>query len=217
MRRYVCSLFVCALISFAAAPAAAQLRQGSVRLWLDADILSVGTVRLNPRGPMPPRTDTVVGIGPNQLGSSRQVLPMPSVGVGVAWVLRPQWMLGVRTGFGYDSVAVDGAPDQKALALSFMPDLRFVPFGDNSKLFFKFSPIAQFNQIKQGSSRRHIFMGCFSVGLGTFLFASPSSSVDLGAYFEGRFGKLKPGPGSSSYVDMNDMRGVIRLAVSLWK
>ena len=216
MRRNVLSLLVCTLLALAAAPAHAQLRQGSYRLWLDADIFSVGSVRQNPRGPAPPTTDTVVALGPNQLGNSRQVLAMPSLGVGFSWVLRPKWMLGLRTGFGYDSVAVDGGVDQKALAFSFMPDLRFVPFGDKAKVFFKFSPIAQFNQLKQGSTRRHIFMGCFSVGVGTFLFASASSSIDLGAYFEGRFGKLKP-YGNGSYIDVDDLRGVIRVAISLWR
>lgn len=200
-----------------APPALAQVQEHALRIGIDADVFSAGVVRENPRGPAPPRETTVIGVGPNLMGSSRAVIATPTVGIGVAYALAPKWMLGARTGFGFDKVSPERASDQKVLAISFMPELTFVPIGKSAPLFLRFSPVAQFNQVKQGSVRRHIFMGCFSFGAGTFLFTSRWSSVDLGAYFEGRFGKLKPQLTGGSYVDVNDLRGVARLGISLWR
>jgi hypothetical protein len=195
--------------------AAAHVNEGGYRLWIDADLFSVGGVRMDPGGNQPIAKTTVIGLGPNQLGSSRVVMPLTPVGVGFAYVLRPKWLLGTRTGFGYDRVAPQGGNDVHYVSFSLMPELTFVPVGRETKLFVKFSPVLQYSLEKSGPSKSNIFMGCFSVGAGTFLFTSHTSSVDLGAYFEGRFGDLKDEPGGDS-VDVNDLRGVLRAGVSLW-
>jgi hypothetical protein len=59
-------------------------------------------------------------------------------------------------------------------------------------------------------------MGCFSVGGGLMWFTGTRRSSDLGAYFVGRFGDVKNEP-SSGKTDVDDLRGVLRLALSLWK
>jgi hypothetical protein len=97
-----------------------------------------------------------------------------------------------------------------------MPELTFVPVGHDAKLFVKFSPVMQYSLEKRGANKSNIFMGCFSLGVGTFVFTGHTSSVDIGAYFEGRFGDLKREPGGES-IDVDDYRGVIRAGVSLWR
>jgi hypothetical protein len=202
------------------APAHAQLREGSWRLGIDVDVFSGGVVHEDPRGPVKDQKTGVIGVGPNQLGSSRAVIDTPPLGVSFAYALKHKWMLGLRSGIGYDRLSSDQpTPDRKVLGLSFMPEVTFVPLSlsESSKLFARFSPILQYDRLKVGSATEHIFMGCFSVGVGTFLFLTPSSSIDIGAYFEGRFGKLKPSPLGGSYVDVDDLRGLIRVGLSLWK
>lgn len=196
--------------------AAAHVNQGGYRLWIDADLFSVGSVRTDPGGGGPISKTLVIGVGPNELGSSRVVVPLTPIGVGFAYVLRPKWLLGARVGFGYDRVAPKAGDDAHYVSLSLMPELTFVPVGRDAKLFVKFSPVMQYSLEKNGPSRSNIFMGCFSFGVGAFLFTSHNSSVDLGAYFEGRFGDLKREPQGES-IDVDDLRGVIRAGVSLWR
>jgi hypothetical protein len=195
---------------------AAQVNQGGYRLWIDADLFSVGGVRMDPGGPAPISKTTVIGVGPNQVGNSRVYIPMTPLGVGFAYVVRPKWLLGARAGFGYDRVAPKGGDDTHYVSFSLMPELTFVPVGRDAKLFVKFSPIMQYSLEKRAPVKNSIFMGCFSLGVGAFLFTSRTSSVDLGAYFEGRFGNLKREPGGQS-IDVNDYRGLIRAGVSLWR
>jgi hypothetical protein len=206
-------LLVLGVLGSLASHAEAQLSEGDLRIWMDADVLAVGVVREKPEGGTRNNT-TVVSVGPNQLGNSRVLLATPAVGVGVAYVLKPKWMLGARTGLGFDRVAFDHQADEKRVAFSLMPELTFVPFGDDAKMFLKFSPIAQYNRIKRGSDKAHIFMGCFSVGGGMMWFRGRGTSIDLGAYFEGRFGTLKDP--SDAKTDVDDLRGLLRLSFSLW-
>lgn len=208
---------LCALSTLAvslAAPVEAQLSSGDTRIWMDADVFAVGVVREKPEGGTRNNT-TVVSLGPNQLGNSRVVMPTPPVGVGMAYVLKPKWMLGARAGLGFDRVAFDHSADEKRFAFSLMPELTFVPFGEDAKMFLKFSPIAQYNHVKQGDAKSHIFMGCFSVGGGVMWFQRRGSSIDLGAYFEGRFGNFKT-DASDAKTDVDDLRGVLRLSFSIW-
>jgi len=203
------------LLFVATSSAHAQLREGSWRGFLDVDVFSAGTVRGDPKGPARTEKFTVVSFGPNQLGSSRVVIGMPPLGFGFGYVLKPRWMLGLRSGLGFDRVSSERLPDQKVFTLSLMPEVTFVPLGAKAKLFAKLSPIAQYTQNKVGDARTHIFMGCFSIGMGTMVFVTGSSSVDVGAYFEGRFGRLKSS--GSSDTDVDDLRGVIRVGLSFWK
>ena len=206
------------LLFVATSSANAQLRSGTWRGFLDVDVFNAGLVQENPKGSTPKENFTVVGFGPNQLGSSRAVIGTPPIGLGFGYVLKPRWMLGLRSGLGYDRVSNPDVANVKVFALSLMPEVTFIPLGAKAKLFAKFSPILQYDQIKVGDSRTHIFMGCFSIGMGTMIFVTESSSVDIGAYFEGRFGKLKPSPVTgSSYTDVNDFRGVLRLGLSFWR
>jgi hypothetical protein len=196
--------------------AAAHVNEGGYRLWIDADLFSVGGVRTDPGGGAPIGKTTVIGVGPNQLGNSRPVIPLTPLGVGFAYVLRPKWLLGARAGFGYDRVEPKGGDDAHYVSFSLMPELTFVPVGHDAKLFVKFSPVMQYSLEKSGPNKSNIFMGCFSLGVGTFVFTSHTSSVDIGAYFEGRFGNLKREPGGQN-IDVDDYRGVIRAGVSLWR
>lgn len=200
---------------WAAVPVEAQLEPHAIRVSIDADVFSAGVVKQEPIGPATQTKTTVISIGPNQLGNSQAVIPTPSIGMGAAYVLKPMWMLGLRYGLGFDHVSLDGSPDAKVFAISFMPELTFVPTGQTVKPFLRFSPIAQYNHSKQGGTKEHIFMGCFSAGLGAMWFSSKASSIDVGAYFEGRFGNLKQEP-SGDEVDVDDLRGVIRMGLSLW-
>ncbi|MFM2417895.1 MAG: hypothetical protein RL385_2618 [Pseudomonadota bacterium] len=202
--------------SFWTRPASAQMARGAVRYALDVDVLSAGAVWAKPHGERDVTT-RVVSVGPNQLGNSQVVLPNTPVGIAFDYVVRPKWLIGVRTALGYDHRSRDDSPNERALSLSFMPALSFVPRGGPIRPFVKFSPIAQYSQRKQGSAREHIFMGCFSIGGGAFLFSGPSISVDAGAYFEGRFGKLKVADGPGQNAEIDDLRGVVRVGLSLWK
>lgn len=193
----------------------AEFRAGGLRFAIDADLLSGGVVRLDPQGPAPSSKTGVFALGPNQLGNSRVVIPFTPIGVSVDYVIKPAWLLGMRTGLGFDLVHPEGAEARKYFALSFMPELTFLPF-DDRRLFTRFSPVLQYSLEKQDERKDHIFMGCFSIGGGVFLFTSPSSSVDLGAFFEGRFGDLQRDPDRGK-VDVNDLRGVVRAGLSLWR
>jgi hypothetical protein len=202
------------IVGLLASRAHAQPGDHEVRLFVDTNVVSAGVVRATPSGGSTDRT-TVIGVGPNNLGSSRAVLPAAPLGLGFAYVLRPKWLVGARTGFGFDRVESDAAGDRKDVTFSLMPELTMVPLGEQTKLFAKFSPVFEILRSKQGSSTQQIYMGCFSVGLGAFIFTAPTSSIDVGAYFEGRFGDLKLEPDGLG-TDIDDLRGVLRLGISLW-
>lgn len=196
--------------------AVAHVNPGGYRLWIDADLFSAGVVRTDPKGALPTTTTTVVGLGPNQLGASRVVIPATPIGFGVAYVLRPRWLVGARAGLGYDRLAPKNAESLQYVSFSLMPELTFVPVGHDAKLFVKFSPVLQYSAEQRGRTKSNIFMGCFSIGVGAFAFTSHTSSLDIGAYFEGRFGDLGQEP-TGTNVDVNDLRGIIRGGVSLWR
>ncbi len=203
---------------FYAASAHAQIRQGTWRGFLDVDAFSVGMVKYVPEGPAENQKFRVLGVGPNQIGGSRAVIGSPPLGFGFSYALRARWLLGLRTGLGFDRVASDDIADIKVFVLSLMPEVTFVPLGKSNKLFARFSPILQYDRLKVGAVETHIFQGCFSIGAGGFLFVTKTSSVDVGANFEGRFGTLKGDlfPDGRE-VRIKDLRGVIRVGLSFWK
>ncbi|MDB4985699.1 MAG: hypothetical protein JWN04_877 [Myxococcaceae bacterium] len=200
--------------SLAASPAEAQLSRGNLRLSIDADMFSVAGVRVG-NG-----KETVVGFGPNQLGGTRisgapAAGPTP-VGFGVGYVLRPKILLGVRLGLGYDVVAPDGPGNNtRYLGLSIMPEFRYVPLGERAKLFLAAAPIFQVSRARTDPRTDHTILGGFSLGVGTFIFVTNALSVDLGFHFEGRFGGRHQDNDNVS-TDVKDLRGVIRLGLSLW-
>jgi hypothetical protein len=57
--------------------------------------------------------------------------------------------------------------------------------------------------------------GGFSAGIGTLIFPSSRFSVDLGFFFEGRFGGREFEPDQPDQ-DLRDLRGLVRLGFSLW-
>jgi hypothetical protein len=198
-------------------PALAQLSRGAFRLSLDVDVISIAHVSLNPDGPMPSDDRLVFGLGPNQLGGSRRWAPTPPVGLGVAWVLTPKILLGGRVGLGYDLIAPDGdGPNEKILSVVLMPSIEFVPIGHRAKLFIAARPLFQANRSKVGDRKDRWITGGFSVGIGTYIFPSPAVSVDIGFFFEGRFGNQKINNNEPN-THVADLRGVIRFGLSLWR
>ena len=196
--------------SLVAAPAQAQLSRGNLRLSVDADMFSVAGVHVDgqPHG-------TVVGLGPNELGGGRYYSGPTPVGLGVGYVLQPKLILGLRAGLGYDVVAPSGAPNNtRILGLSLMPGVTFVPFGERAKLFISFAPIFQVGRAKTLNTRDRTMLGGFGLGVGTFIFVTNALSVDLGFNFEGRFGGAETN--GMNHRDITDLRGLIRLGVSLW-
>ncbi len=195
--------------------AAAQLRQGDLRLSLDVDVLTVGWVKLVPAGPAPTRKHTIVGLGPNQLGNSEVAIPSAPLGFGAGYVLRPKWLLGVRAGFGYDHVsAAAGDAAFRYLTWTFMPGVSYVPFGERAKFFVNFSPLLEYVRQKQGGAQRARFGGCYSLGAGEMWFLTPSASVDMGFYFEGRFPDIDEKPKAKTSI--SDLRWLLRVGLSLW-
>ena len=192
----------------------AQLPEGAVRLSFDVDTLSVAWVRLNPEGPEPPRNHTVVGLGMNQLGASQLTIPSSPLGFGLGYVLGPKWLIGARAGFGYDHVSEPDDAALRYLTWTFMPGVTYVPFGERAKFFVNFSPLLEYTQQKQGSARRRQFNGCYSIGAGEMWFVTRNTSIDIGAYFEGRFPHLVETSLPRTYV--SDLRWLIRVGVSLW-
>lgn len=209
----VCLVFFAVMMSTGVVQA--QLRPGTVRGGIDVDLFSAGAVRIRDDGAPSHTVTRVFSIGPNQLGAG-QLLPPPMTPVGLSadYVLRPRWMLGARVGFGYDRLKTEG-DSQRALSISLMPSLTFVSGDGATKPFVRFSPIAQFTQYKLAGERQHMFMGCFSLGGGLMMFASEKASAELGLYFEGRFGDYK-GVAGGGKADVDDLRGLLRLGVSLW-
>jgi len=198
-------------------PALAQLSRGAFRLSLDVDVLIVAHVSINPDGPRPSDDRLVFGLGPNQLGGSRRWAPTPPVGLGLHWVLTPKIMLGGRIGLGYDLIDGEGgAPNTRILSVVLMPSLEFVPIGHRAKLFIALRPLFQANRIKAGDFKDRWITGGFSVGIGTYIFPSPSVSADIGFFFEGRFGNQKINNDEPN-AQVADLRGVIRFGLSLWR
>lgn len=120
---------VVAISMLVASSAAAHVNPGGFRPWLDVDLYSIGVVTLDPGGSAAKEKSTVISVGPNEFGSSLVVIPTTPVGIGFAYVLRPAWLLGVRTGLGFDRVSSDNAPNQKVFALSLMPELTYRAVG----------------------------------------------------------------------------------------
>jgi len=210
-------LFVLSLLSLtlAAEPARAQLRQGAVRLAIDADTLSIGWTKLKPdQGPT--RKQTTFGIGPNQFGASEVALPSAPLGFGAGYALLPKLLVGARIGLGYDRTSSAGdVPSASYLTWTFMPGITYVPRGAQAKLFFNFSPLLEFTRRKQADTQQLRFGGCFSLGAGTMLFTAPTSSLDLGIYFEGRFPDIDEKP--KAKTELSDLRWVLRVGLSLWR
>jgi len=197
-----------------AAPAQAQLSRGNLRLTIDADVLSIAAIERDPEFAGESNT-TVFGIGPNQEGGSlRSGRPTP-FGLGVGYVLQPKLILGLRFGLGLDVVSPDSSDNNtRLLGLSLMPNLTFVPVGKRAKLFLQGAPIFQVSRSKSDNAKSRTLLGGFGLGIGTFIFITNALSVDLGFHFEGRFGNEEDALGRDT--DIKDLRGVIRLGVSLW-
>lgn len=203
---------VCASASLAHA----QVREGNVRLSLDSDMISIAGVEIETDGVPGDQEYMVFGIGPNQLGSSRLHIPTTPLGLGLGYAISSKVVLGVRFGLGVDIVSPDGADDNtKYLAVSLMPGLTFVPIGRSAKLFITLSPLFQVERKTTDDQRDRLLRGGFSAGIGTLIGVGGSSTVDLGFFFEGRFGSYDPEGGTES--DVRDLRGVVRLGFSLWK
>lgn len=196
--------------SLVAVPAQAQLSRGNLRLSIDADMLSVAGVHIDGQ----PHA-TVVGLGPNQHGGGRLYSGPTPLGLGVGYVLQPNLILGLRFGLGYDVVAPSGAPNNtRILDISLMPGITFVPLGDRTKLFISAAPIFQVGRAKTLDTRDRTLLGGFGLGVGTFIFVTNAVSVDLGFNFEARFGGIERD--GTPHRDVSDLRGLIRLGVSLW-
>lgn len=208
-------LLILVSVMLTGATARAQLREGAVRVSLDADTLSLGWTKLNPeRGPV--RKQTTVGVGPSQFGASEVGLPSAPIGFGAGYVVLPKLLLGARLGLGYDRTSSAGdIPAASYLTWTFMPGVTYVPRGEQAKLFFNFSPLLELTRRKQGNAQQVRFGGCFSLGGGTMLFVSQTSSIDVGLYFEGRFPDIDEKPRAKT--EISDLRWLLRVGFSLWR
>jgi hypothetical protein len=194
--------------------AEAQLQQGALRFSLDTDFFTAGGVRFERGGAN--NDVTVFGFGPNHLGTNGFGYPMALTGLGLGYALRSKWVLGVRTGLGFDVYDGEGGSDkQRVLGLSLMPGVTWVPIGRDVKLFVNGSPIFQVNRRKQGDASERLLLGGFSFGIGALIFPVSAFSFDAGFHFEGRFGNDEDD--NDERLHIRDLRGVIRLGVSLWR
>jgi hypothetical protein len=210
----------CALMALFANSAEAQIGRGDLRLSLDTDMLGVAFVNVDP-DTGPDYDATVFSLGPNQLGGSR-VWPgahvASPIGFGLGYALSHRTVLGVRTGLGFDVIDDDRDGKGRVLALTLQPGVTFVPLGNHAKLFINLAALMQVDRYKDDDNRNRLFMGGFSAGLGTLIFVSQRSSVDLGFHFEGRFGNYQvKDPENDRKVQVRDLRIVVRLGFSLWK
>jgi hypothetical protein len=206
------------LISAIALPAEAQLDTGDFRFSIDADMLSISSFEFDLEGPAPASTTTVYGFGPNHLGGARATYNTPTpLGLGFGWVLTRKIVLGARIGLGLDVIDDDDGDDDKTriLGLSLMPGITFVPVGQHAKLFLSASPLLQVSRIKYDVGKSRYLVGGFGLGIGALFFVASTLSVDLGFHFEGRFGGYEDR--NNVEADVRDLRGVIRLGLSLWK
>jgi len=200
--------------------AEAQLGREDFRFSIDTDVISVAHVVLDPDGPNNDAQTTVFGIGANQLGGSRVTAPASPLGLGFGWAVNRKLLLGVRLGLGFDVLSPDaGDQKRKVLALSLMPGITFVPLGRKAKLFLQASPLLQVNREKQGDLLYRWLLGGFSTGVGTMIFVGSAVSADLGFFLEGRFGRAKVENTNFSWdgAHVSDIRGIVRLGLSLWR
>jgi hypothetical protein len=195
--------------------AEAQLQQGALRFSLDTDFFTAGGVRFERDGA--DSDVTVFGFGPNHLGNTAPTgYPMALTGLGFGYALRSQWVLGLRTGLAFDVYDGEGASDKtRVLGLSLMPGVTWLPIGRDVKLFVNGSPILQVNRQKQGDASERLLLGGFSFGVGALIFPVSAFSFDAGFHFEGRFGNDEDDNDNRQHI--RDLRGVIRLGVSLWR
>jgi hypothetical protein len=220
MKRTLFALSCCAVLSLFARSAEAQIGRGDFRLSLDADMFAVAFVNVDP-DTGPDNESTVISLGPNQLGGSRQWpgghVASP-VGFGFGYALSHRTVLGLRTGLGFDVIDDDDNDKDRHLSLSLQPGVTFVPTGNHAKLFINIAALMQCERFKNDDAKNRVFMGGFAAGIGTLIFVSQRSSVDLGFFFEGRFGNYKiKEPEDDSDVQVRDLRIVVRLGFSLWK
>lgn len=212
----VALLLGCALWS---GRAEAQLNRGTMRFSIDGDILSIGGVKLDYPGPAESKA-TVVGFGPNQIGNARVHGAGPTpLGIGFGYVLTPKLLLGLRGALGYDVIAPDGARNNtRALAISLMPGITFVPLGRKAKLAINAAPIFQVDRAKrEGDPKARTLLGGFALGAGALIFVHNKLSADIGLQFEGRFGNRDDNDTNDDDEHVRDLRGLIRLGVSFWR
>jgi hypothetical protein len=209
-----------ALFAFAwSLPAEAQLNRGDFRFSLDTDVISIAHVEIDPDGTPGEAEYMVYGIGPSQLGASQVTQPASPLGLNLGYVLHPKFVLNFRLGLGYDVVAPEGGENTRLLAVSLQPGLTIVPLGRKAKLFIALAPLFQVNRTKTDDDLSRWLMGGFSTGIGTLIFPTSACSADLGFFFEGRFGneKQESGDVSNTTQHVADLRGVVRLGLSLWR
>lgn len=205
-----------------ALPAEAQIGRGTLRFSIDADMLSVAFVEIEPEG-RGEEEATYFGLGPNQRGGAGRSGGPTGLGLGFAYALSSKLLLGARFGLGFDVVSPDGGDDNNVrfLALSIMPGLTFVPVGNKAKLFLSASPLLQVDRTKWERGKSRALLGGFGLGVGVLIFPSRSLSVDLGFHFEGRFGGREWGrdelDNDEGEEDIKDLRALVRLGVSFWK
>lgn len=207
------------LIGLFAWPAAAEPSDGVVRFSIDADLLSMADVQHENAAGIE-FEQTVYGIGPNQLGGSGvqpdTVIGTTPLGFGLGYGVSDRLLLGMRFGFGLDVRSPEGSAESlRVLTMSLMPGLTFVPLGDRAKMFLSASPIFQLDRNRIASDTRRTLLGGFSLGIGTLIFVVRSASIDLGFHFEGRFGNYENLRGEET--ELRDLRGVVRLGISIWK
>lgn len=203
----------------AATPAAAQPSRGVMRLSIDTDVLSMASVEREDAQGQTSQT-TVYGIGPNQLGGSAaspEVLLGPTpLGLGLAFGVSGKLLLGIRLGLGVDIVSPDGdSSNVRVLKLGMMPGLTWVPLGGRTKMFLSASPIFQFDRLRVEEDKARTLLGGFGLGVGALIFVARAVSVDLGFHFEGRFGNYENV--RDEETELRDLRGLVRLGLSVWK
>jgi hypothetical protein len=218
MKRSVLFTVLWSALLMATSGARAQLDRGDVRLSLDTDLFSVAGVKVDPDGDNNTDRHIVFGIGPNQMGGSRVTPPTPAtpLGLGIGYTISRKLVLGVRTGLGVDIDDPDGGHKAKYLAFSLMPGLTWVPIGRQAKLFISVAGIFQANREKRDDTKQRALLGGFSTGIGTLIFPANRFSVDLGFFFEARFGGYKQKNPDGPDADLQDLRGLIRLGFSFW-
>lgn len=213
------SILVALALALWTTQAEAQLGQGRMRFSIDGDMLAIGGVKTDLAGPGGVTKTTVVGFGPNQRGNMRVHGAGPTpIGLGFGYVLRPNLILGLRTGLGYDVASPDGGQNTRFLDLSLMPGVTFVPLGRKAKLAIHGAPIFQVSRAKNDTSpTNRTLLGGFALGVGALIFVHDRLSADIGFQFEGRFGNNDRDNRDDNNVHIRDLRGVVRLGVSFWR
>jgi hypothetical protein len=208
-----------AVVAFLSGSAHAQIGRGDLRLSLDTDMLGIAFVERDPDGPAGDYEATVISLGPNQMGGSRAWPRLATpLGFGLGYAISSRTVLGVRTGIGFDVVDAGGDDNVRHLALSLQPGVTFVPIGRKAKLFINLAGLFQVDRVRHDDLRQRVLVGGFAAGIGTLIFPSQRGSVDLGFFFEGRFGGWKQTePDPEVEEDLRDLRVVVRLGFSLWR